>query len=110
MPRMFTLTAVLLALSLGTAVRVSAHPGHNHKVMGTVMAATADRVDLKDTDGKAVTVQVTKDTKVKAKSPTRVEDLKPGTRVVVTATMDKSDALRATMIEVGVVAAAPSER
>ena len=72
-----------LALVFGSVVR--AHEGHDHKIMGTVTMAAADHVMLKDTDGKDVTVKVNKDTKVKAKTTVKVEEIKAGTRVVITA-------------------------
>ena len=101
------LAAWLLAgavLAPGSA-RLLAHEGHDHKVMGTVTAAAADRVIVKDRDGKAVTIQVTRDTKVKSKPALKVEELKAGTRVVVTAVMEK-DVMKAKTIEVG---AAPAK-
>ena len=44
-----------LMAALATVVStglVFAHPGHEHKVMGTVTMAAADHVMLKDKDGK----------------------------------------------------------
>jgi len=76
---------------------------HDHKVMGTVTMAAADHVMLKDKDGKDVMVHVTKDTKVKAKPSIKVADIKPGTRVVITAAMEK-DQMMAKTIEVGAAA------
>jgi hypothetical protein len=70
--------------------------------MGTVTMAAADHVMLKDKDGKDVTVRVTKDTKVKSKPVLKVEEIKPGTRVVVTATQAKDKSFTAKAIEVGV--------
>jgi hypothetical protein len=89
-------------LAIGAGVRVVAHDGHDHKVMGTVTMAASDHVMLKDKDGKDVTVRVTKDTKVKSKPAMKVEDLKVGTRVVITATMGKDKSLTAKTIQVGV--------
>jgi hypothetical protein len=74
--------------------------------MGTVTMAAADHVMLKDKDGKDVTVQVTKDTKVKSKPAMKVEEIKVGTRVVITASMEKDKSLKAKTIEVGVAPAA----
>jgi phosphopantetheine adenylyltransferase len=100
------MVATLAVLTLGIGTRLIAHEGHDHKVMGTVTMAAANRVVLKDTTGKDVTVQVTKDTKVKAKQAMKVEEIKPGTRVVVTAFMDKDKSMKAKLIEVGVAPAA----
>ena len=67
--------------------------------------AAADHVMLKDKDGKDVTVKVTKETKVKGQPAVKVEEIKAGTRVVVTALEQKDKSLNATLIEVGVAAA-----
>lgn len=96
----------LFTLTLASSTVVWAHEGHDHKIMGTITMATADHVMLKDKDGKDLTVQVTKDTKVKSKPAMKVEEIKVGTRVVVTATMEKDKSLKARIIEVGVAPAA----
>lgn len=94
-----------MALSLipPSASFLRAHEGHDHKVLGTVTMAASDHLMVKDRDGKTVTIQVTADTKVKPAM--KVEEIKPGTRVVVTARMDKDKTLKARIVEVG---AAPS--
>jgi hypothetical protein len=95
---------IVLAIGMMTAhssVRLLAHEGHEHKVMGTVTMAAADHLMLKDKDGKDVTVKVTKETKLKAKPPVKVEDIKPGARVVVTAVEQKDKSMLAKTIEVG---------
>ena len=98
----------LFALAL-TSSTVLAHEGHDHMIKGTVTMAAADHVMLKDTEGKDVTVKVTKDTKVKAKPALKVEEIKAGTRVVITATEGKDKAFTAKTIEVGVAAAATAK-
>lgn len=101
MTRRFTLVALILTfVTLGSGARLLAHEGHDHTVVGTVTMAMADHVMLKDKDGKDVTVHVTKDTKMKAKPAMKVTDLKPGTRVVITAEMER-DQMMAKTIEVG---------
>ena len=100
-------TVILLAfaiLALGSSARLVAHEGHEHKVMGTVTMAAADHVMLKDKDGKEVMVKVTKNTKVKAKPAVKVEEIRVGTRVVVTAVEEKDKSMTAKTIEVGAVA------
>ncbi len=104
--RLFSTVVVLGVLAIGGGARVGAHEGHDHKIMGTVTMAAADHVMLKDKDGKDVTVQVTKDTKVKSKPAMKVEEIKVGTRVVITASMEKDKSLKAKTIEVGVAPAA----
>lgn len=67
-------------------LRVLAHEGHDHKVLGTVTMAAADHVMLKDKDNNDVTVYLTRETKVvRDKKPVKVEDIKTGLRVVITA-------------------------
>src|SRR5687768_15148416 len=98
------LLATLLAFTIlivGSHATLQAHEGHPHKVMGTVTMAAVDHVMLKDTGGKDVTVKVTKETKIKAKPAVKVEEIKAGTRIVVTAVEGKDKSLTAKIIEVG---------
>ena len=106
MKRWSVLVLALAVLTLGTGARLFAHEGHEHKVMGTVTMAAADHVMLKDKDGKDVMVKVTADTKVKAKPALKVQDIKPGTRIVVSAVEEKDKSMTAKTIEVGVASAA----
>lgn len=82
-----------------------AHEGHDHKVLGTLTMAAADHVMLKDKDNKDVTVYLTRETKVlKDKKPMKVEDIKTGLRVVITATTVKENGVEkmvAKQIELG---------
>ena len=97
-----TLTLVaLFILTFVSSPAVRAHEGHDHKILGTVTMAAADHLMLKDRDGKEITVQVGKETKVRSDPAMKVEDIKPGTRVVVTATMEKDKTLKARTIQVG---------
>ena len=57
-------------------------------------------------DGKDVTVKVNKDTKVKAKAAVKIEEIKAGTRVVITAAQENDKSFTAKTIEVGVATAA----
>jgi len=93
----------LLALFVLGLTFAAAHPGHEHKVLGTVTMAASDHVMLKDTDGKDVTVYITGDTKVlKDKEPMKVEDIATGMRVVITAVSDEKDEkMLAKTIEIG---------
>jgi uncharacterized Zn ribbon protein len=107
MTRRMMVAALGIAAAALISPGVAAHPGHEHKVMGTITMAAADHVMLKDREGKEVTIKVTRDTKVKAKPATKVEEIKAGTRVVVTAVEEKDKSLTAKTIEVG---AAPASR
>lgn len=98
------LTMALIALftfCLASGSVVRAHEGHDHKIMGTVTMAAVDHVMLEDRDGKDVTVKVTKNTKVKSKPVLKIEEIKPGTRIVITATQEKDKSFTAKLIEVG---------
>jgi hypothetical protein len=94
-----------VCMAIGAAAPVMAHPGHDHKILGTVTMAAADHVMLKDKDNKDVTVHIDADTRVlQAKKPMKVEDIKAGMRIVVTAVTvkDKSaEKLVAKTIELG---------
>ena len=105
MRRLFATILALAVLALASDARLLAHEGHDHKVMGTLTMAAADHVMLKDKNGKDVMVKVTKDTKIKAKAAVKVEEIKVGTRVVVTAVEEKDKSMTAKSIEVGAVAA-----
>lgn len=102
MTRRFAAVTLGLALmTVASSARLLAHDGHDHKVMGTVTMAAADHLMVKDKDGKDVTIQVTKGTKVKSKPAMKVEEIKAGTRVVVIASMEKDKSLKAKTIQVG---------
>lgn len=77
--------AGVAALAVAGASPLVAHVGHDHKVLGTVTMAAADHVMVKDRDNKDVTAYLTPDTKVvRDKKAMKVDDIKPGLRVVVT--------------------------
>jgi hypothetical protein len=95
--------ALVLAIGALTSSVASAHEGHAHKIMGTVTAVQADstHIEVKTTEGKVVTIQVTPDTKYLAGSkPAALSDLVVGARVVVTAKMEQQKTI-ATEIKVG---------
>jgi hypothetical protein len=75
----------VLALCLFALPAVSAaHPGHDHKIMGTISAIDGAKVIVKATDGKEQSIELSSATKVlhgKVKSDAR--ELKVGMRVVV---------------------------
>jgi hypothetical protein len=96
----------LFTCALASSAVVRAHEGHDHKILGTITMAAADHVMLKDKDGKDVTVRVTKDTKVKSRPAMKVEEIKVGTRVAITATQEKDKSFTARSIEVGAAPAA----
>jgi hypothetical protein len=103
---MATKTWIMIAMMLA-GVRVPtarAHEGHAHKVIGTVTEVAVDHVTVKTTDGKDVSIQVAKDTKVlRGTQALKMADIKPGVRVVVTAVaQDKQTTAK--VIQVGPLA------
>lgn len=96
----FSLATMMI---IATTLTASAHPGHEHKVLGTVTMVAADHVMVKDKDGKDATVTINKSTKfVRAKKAMQATDLKVGMRIVITAVTDEDDDKSiATVIQLG---------
>ena len=87
---LIALTAVVVGLAYPAAA--VAHPGHQHKIMGTVTMAAADHVMVKDKDGKDATAVINKDTQFpRAKKAVKASDIKVGMRIVITAVTDADD-------------------
>ena len=98
MSRRFLIGAVLVA-ALSIPVYVRAHEGHAHKVMGIISVHDANHLKVKATDGKTVTITINEKTKVlRGKTKATADDIKPGERVVVTATEAKGKDGKTTMI------------
>lgn len=77
------LTLVLAAALLSPAF-VAAHPGHDHKLMGTVTSIDKNKVVMKTTEGKDMTFEITPLTTFKrGRDKGAASDLKAGMRVVV---------------------------
>jgi hypothetical protein len=73
--------ALVAGLSL---VSLSAHPGHDHKIMGTIVSIDGSKVVMKATDGKEQSFEITPTTRLlNGKSKGSVDDLKAGMRIVV---------------------------
>lgn len=76
--------AIVVLLWLAIAPIASAHEGHTHTVMGTVLTVKAGQVDVKKQDGKTVTIVLTdKTTVMSGKTKASIADLSAGVRVVV---------------------------
>lgn len=101
--RLMLATMALAVMTMALGGVTMAHPGHEHKIMGTVTMAAADHVMLKSPDGKDATVGINKDTKfLRAKKAMKASDVKVGMRIVVTAvTDDNDDKSIAKVIELG---------
>jgi hypothetical protein len=94
--------ALALLLAFTVAPFLSAHEGHDHKIMGTLTAVHDTSVDVKATDGKTSTITLNDKTKIlHGTMAMKVADLKTGNRVVVTATGGGKDPFVAKEIKVG---------
>jgi len=77
----------MLALSLLAPALPLAHPGHDHKTMGTIASIDKNKFVVKTTDGKEMTFEVIPVTIYKRGKDKGVQtDLKAGMRVVVLST------------------------
>jgi Domain of unknown function (DUF5666) len=75
---------VVLAAALITPSFAVAHPGHDHKLMGTISSIDKNKVVVKTTEGKDMTFEITPLTTFKSgKNKGAPSDLKAGMRVVV---------------------------
>src|SRR5688572_29931403 len=81
----------VIALALALPVAPSAHQGHVHKLLGTVASIQGNRVDVKGTDGKIITVLLNAKTAVtRGKAKADVAALKVGERVSVDYLQEKN--------------------
>ena len=73
-----------LAISLLMPALPMAHPGHDHKLMGTISSIDKNKIVMKTTEGKDMTFEVTPITAFKAGTKKGAQsELKAGMRVVV---------------------------
>ena len=97
-----------LALAAVFARPSLAHEGHSHaaKLMGTVKAVQAERVELTTKDGKTEAFYVRPDTKyLKGAAAASLADVTPGARVVVDVKVEGEKTV-ATMVKLAAPAAA----
>lgn len=75
---------VALAFTVLASTQPLAHPGHDHKLLGTVTAIDGNKVSMKTTEGKTETFLVTPLTSFKrGKQKGAQTELKVGLKVVV---------------------------
>ena len=80
----FILAALVMAVLAPAAT--FAHPGHEHKLLGTITAINGNKVSMKTTEGKDTVFTVTPLTTFKSgKAKGAQSDLKVGLRIVVNA-------------------------
>jgi hypothetical protein len=85
---------VAIALSLFVPSVALAHPGHEHKLMGTISSIDKNKIVIKTTEGKDATFEVTPTTTYKhGTEKGALSELKAGMRVV--ANMTEKDETKA---------------
>ena len=76
-----------------------AHEGHARKVMGTVTMLHENHLEVKAADGKTSTITLNEKTRIlRGKTQVKVEEVKPGERVVVTTTDTKGTDGKPTLV------------
>src|SRR6185436_19201524 len=89
----------VLAISLLVPALPMAHPGHEHKLMGTISSIDKNKVVIKTTEGKDATFEVTPTTTFKSGTKKGAQaDLKAAMRVVVTL-VDEKEPLKAKEVQ-----------
>ena len=77
-----------------------AHPGHAHKILGTVTTVTATSVEVLDRGNEKTTFAITKDTKIRVgKSAGTIKDVRSGLRIVVEAEEEEGETFVAVTIQ-----------
>ncbi len=83
MKKFLTIASFVVA-STAIAVTATAHEGHAHKVMGTVVSITAEEIEVTTADGKRAAIALTKETVFKKeKALAAAKDVMVGMRVVL---------------------------
>ncbi len=89
-----------ILLALASARSVLTHPGHTHKILGTVTAVTAASVDVLDRSNEKTTFAITKDTKIRVgKAAGTIKDVRTGLRIVVEAEEEENETFVALTIQ-----------
>ena len=84
--RQLVVSALAVGALLLNSANAVAHPGHTHKILGTVTAVTTTSVEVLDRNNEKTTFTITTDTKIRvgAAAGTR-KDIRTGLRVSVDA-------------------------
>jgi hypothetical protein len=78
------IAAIVVMMALAYPSSAFAHEGHAHKALGTITSVQADKVEIKTTDGKMLTLVLDKKTTVtRGKDKLDTTALKTGERVSV---------------------------
>jgi hypothetical protein len=97
------LVAVAMAAAVAMVSRpVLAHGGHEHKVMGKVVAIDEERIEVEATDGRMVTGALRADTTyLRDKVAVSRPDVKLGERVVIVVVEDKDTGQKVKQVLLG---------
>jgi hypothetical protein len=99
MTKLKFLPILLVGLALTPAARVLAHPGHEHKIMGTVSIVHQNHIEVKATDGTTSMFTMNEKTRIiRGNAKVNADAIKVGERVVVTAIETKDKDGKALMI------------
>ena len=91
MGKMKILSAAVVGLCLFAGL-VTAHEGHDHKVMGTVAAVDAKHIEVADKDGKKTSILLTPETTYQhGTMAADASHVAVGQRVVVVYVMNEKD-------------------
>src|SRR5690606_5889609 len=86
------LSALAVSAILASTGTVLAHPGHTHKILGTVNAVTATSVEVLDRGNEKTTFAITKDTKIRVgNGAATIKDVRTGLRIVVEAEEEEDE-------------------
>ena len=97
-----TVAAIVMMAAVILPFSVRAHEGHMHKALGTISAVQGEHVQLKTTDGKALTVMLDKTTEItRGKDKVDATALKVGERISVDY-MEENKMMMAQAIKLGV--------
>ena len=100
-----------LVLALAPAPRLLAHPGHEHKIMGTVSMVHQNHLEVKATDGKTSVITMDEKTRVlRGTAKMKADTIKPGDRVVGTAVETKDKDGKAIVLATEVRLAAATQQ
>ncbi len=95
--RLIPIVVTILVVGAGSLL---AHPGHTHKILGTVTTVTATSVEVLDRGNEKTTFAITKDTKIRVgKEAGTVKDVRSGLRIVVEAEEEEGETFVALTIQ-----------
>jgi len=110
MTKLKILPILLVGLLFAPAARALAHPGHEHKIMGTVSVVHQNHLEVKAIDGKTSLFTMNEKTRVfRGNAKVNADSIKVAERVVVTAieTKDKDGKVLMIANEIRLAAAVP---